>query len=115
MEPTISTKTLVVSIPSKHYLIGDIASYKDTNNRIITHRIVNIKKYQNGSLYYFKGDANKYKDPAPTAEHEIIGKTYILISGNILSNKAIILLFYIIAGFLIGKLAINFLALFGTI
>lgn len=115
MEPTIPTKTLVVSIPSKKYEVGDIASYKDTSSRIITHRIVNIKNYPSKNLYYFKGDANKYKDPAPTVEHEIVGKTYMLISGNILGNKPIILLFYILAGFLIGKFTINFLVLFGTI
>lgn len=115
MEPTIPAKSIVLTIPAQFLKAGDIASYRDVINRVITHRIASIKTYETINFYTFKGDANKYEDPTPITQKEIIGKTYTLLPGNLWSNQTIVILIYIFAGFIVGKLLINFLAVFGTI
>lgn len=76
MEPAISTGSLVVVMPSRRYVAGDVITFgKDTTRDIpTTHRIVSVRENVAGNFYQTKGDANEEADPREIAHKEIIGK-----------------------------------------
>lgn len=58
MEPTIEGKELIVIDKKEKYNKGDIVTYKDDDNFIVTHRIVDI----NDKEFIAKGDSNNIND-----------------------------------------------------
>ncbi len=58
MEPTIKGKELIIIDKKENYEIGDIVTYKDKKNFIVTHRIINI----DGKYFIAKGDKNNIDD-----------------------------------------------------
>lgn len=58
MEPEIATGELVIISEQDEYKIGDIVTYKDNEDYIITHRIINI----DSNNFTAKGDANNLED-----------------------------------------------------
>lgn len=94
---------LVKEIENEKLEIGDIITYQDRNDKLITHRIIEIPEESREKMYITKGDNNQKKDLEPVYESKIIGKVdeKISIVRNIFSfitNKFVILfmiLFYI--------------------
>lgn len=58
--------------------VGDVLVFK-MDNKVIVHRIVEIKKDNDGLLFRTKGDANKEKDNWYVTEKAVIGTTNHLI------------------------------------
>lgn len=69
MEPTINGKELIVIDKINEYKIGDIVTYKDYDNFIVTHRIVDI----NDKEFISKGDSNNINDDKQSIDN-IYGK-----------------------------------------
>lgn len=74
MSPTIKTGNLIIVKPAPIYKVGDIITFRNSNNQKITHRIVNIKVENNFQKIYTKGDANKVNDDGYILANQIIGK-----------------------------------------
>ena len=81
MEPTINIKELIVIKEQNSYNIGDIITYRDYNNNLVTHRIIN--KFEDKVIT--RGDNNTVSDK-PISLKKIEGKVYYhsLVAGEIL-------------------------------
>ena len=112
MEPNIKIGDIVItkSIKNKEESIkvGDIISYRKGQN-VITHRITNIEKDENGILRIAtKGDNNKTEDSERILINNIEGKVITVIPKIgyitlILKDKVLIILIFIIAYVYISK------------
>lgn len=86
MEPTIKTGSLVIVHPESVYQKGDIVTFKTTSeadiknpNLLITHRIVDIQKTDQGIFFTTKGDANNTADMDVRPAGNVLGKvTYTI-------------------------------------
>lgn len=74
MEPKIHTGSVVFTLPSKTYKVGDVLTF-NRGKISITHRIVAIKNGQ----YQTKGDANKIADPELVDKSNVIGKDILIV------------------------------------
>ena len=112
MEPNIKIGDIVItkSIKNKEESIkvGDIISYRKGQN-VITHRITNIEKDENGILRIAtKGDNNNTEDSERILINNIDGKVITIIPKIgyitlILKDKVLIILIFIIAYVYISK------------
>lgn len=112
MEPNIKIGDIVItkSIKNKEESIkvGDIISYRKGQN-VITHRITNIEKDENGILRIAtKGDNNNTEDSERILINNIEGKVITIIPKIgyitlILKDKVLIILIFIIAYVYISK------------
>lgn len=76
METQIMTGDVVVvkEIDAKELKENDIVAFKDTDNIVITHRIVEIMKDENGNIEYkTKGDNNNDEDNGYVKPEQIEG------------------------------------------
>jgi signal peptidase I len=75
MNPTIQAGSIAVVRPVDPITLqqNDIAVYRK-NEAIILHRIQQIEKKNDQTLFVFKGDANKYADFEKVTEKQIVGK-----------------------------------------
>ena len=71
MEPTINIKEMIIIKEQKNYKIGDIVTYTDDNQNLVTHRIVS----KTGSTVITRGDNNTVNDK-PITINRIEGKVY---------------------------------------
>ncbi len=74
MEPTISVNDLIIIKKQDSYSEGDIVTYLDEENTLITHRIIGI----NDTTVTTKGDANNVSDPN-FDEERIKGKVIAIL------------------------------------
>ena len=112
MEPNINIGDIVIakSIKNKEESIkvGDIISYRKGQN-VITHRITNIEKDENGILRIAtKGDNNNTEESERILINNIEGKVITIIPKIgyitlILKDKVLIILIFIIAYVYISK------------
>lgn len=72
MSPTFDTGSIVAVKPVTFEEIkqGDIITFKDVDERTVTHRVLEIN---NGELVT-KGDANDGKDSTPVSKDRVVGK-----------------------------------------
>ena len=76
MNPVIAPGDLLVIKADDNYKAGDIVSYRNNKNEIITHRITRIEKDNNSVVYHLKGDNNNTEDRYKVKREEIEGKLY---------------------------------------
>lgn len=69
MNPYLKINDIIVVKPQDKYNLNDVITYKNKDNEIITHRIVDI----NNNKITTKGDANNIADK-PIKSKNIIGK-----------------------------------------
>lgn len=85
MEPTISTKSIVVTAPTSSYTAGDVVTFKQSGREqvLVTHRVV---KAENGQLTT-KGDANEGVDSEIVPAQDVVGKVIFSVPfvGSIIS------------------------------
>ena len=80
MEPTFSKDDIVIVKSQDSYDVGDIISFKNKENEVITHRI----KTKRGNVLTTRGDANNSDDGATITMDRIIGKVVkVLKKGGI--------------------------------
>ena len=69
MEPTINIKEMIIIKEQKNYNIGDIVTYIDSKNNLVTHRIIS----KTGNKIITRGDNNTVSD-IPIKKTQIEGK-----------------------------------------
>ena len=74
MEPKVHVGSVVFTLPSKIYKVGDILTF-NRGKISVTHRIIAIKNGQ----YQTKGDANKIADVGLVNKANIIGKDFLIV------------------------------------
>jgi signal peptidase len=78
MEPTIPTGSIIYTMKNLGYNLGDVITYKVSEDKLVTHRVVEIKN--NGEvLYVTKGDANAAADASAVTADKVLGKTYFFL------------------------------------
>ena len=101
MEPNIEIGDIVVVKAEENLDIGDVISYRKGQS-VITHRITQINKNENGEIEYkTRGDNNNVEDEESIKPSNIEGKVIKIVPklGNvtlILQNKVIIIFIFII-------------------
>lgn len=74
MEPSIKTGSLVFIIPKQTYKNGDVISFSQNGQLVVTHRIVKTITEGAEKQYITKGDANNTADKTLVPESAVIGK-----------------------------------------
>lgn len=75
MEPTIMTGDVIV-VANDNISLNDVVTFRDSTNRVVTHRIIEVNK---GQEFVTKGDANRNEDRETIRESQIIGKVVMVI------------------------------------
>jgi signal peptidase I len=79
MEPRFHTGDLALVRPASQYKVGEIVAYWSTLlHTVVLHRIHAI----DGNSYVFKGDNNRFLDPARPTRAELLGKLWLHIPGG---------------------------------
>lgn len=80
MEPTIQTGSVIAISPQKaadasRFEIGDIITFRADEQRLITHRIIEVRSSEAGDtpLYRTQGDNNDAPDSALVSPNHIVG------------------------------------------
>lgn len=79
MEPSIITGDVIIVKPSHTYHQNDVVTFVDYNQRVVTHRIIEIQEKNNGLNLITKGDANRVQDNAQITPNQIIGKVVLTL------------------------------------
>lgn len=75
MEPSIMTGDVIIVKSDLNYKKLNVVTFKDSQNRIVTHRIIDIKD----DLFITKGDANRSVDNGTTHFNKVIGKVVFIL------------------------------------
>lgn len=79
MEPSIMTGDIVLIQRQQTYLKNDVVTFRDKDERIVTHRITDIVQEEGELPITTKGDANRSEDADRIGEDQIIGKVVLVI------------------------------------
>ncbi|CAG9614924.1 Signal peptidase I W [Bacillus rhizoplanae] len=121
MEPTFLTGSIIAIEPTKDgskYKKGDVITFKE-DNKLITHRIIDVQNIDGKVFYETKGDNNNGPDLQPVPAENVVGKYaditvpyvgYLLSYANSKAGAALLL---IIPGVLL--LGYSAVSIFGAI
>jgi len=73
------TGDVVVIHPQQQYYKNDTITFISSDNRLVTHRIINIQEENNQSVITTKGDANRSEDNDTILTSQIIGKVALVV------------------------------------
>jgi len=79
MTPSIMVGDVILIKKFEFYTINDVVTFKDGEDRRVTHRIIDIKHEPQGKTYSTKGDANRSGDRQNIKEEQILGKVIFTI------------------------------------
>jgi len=79
MEPTIMTGDIIVIHRQSNYVLRDVVTFKDADNRVVTHRIAEINQEDGTTKISTKGDANRSEDFDNITYDRILGKVVFVI------------------------------------
>ena len=71
----------VKEVDSSTLQVNDIIAFRDSENLVTTHRIINIVNSDNGRCFETKGDNNNTKDDGMVCSDKIEGKYHELTLG----------------------------------
>jgi len=80
MEPNYHVGSLVfinTKVPAEKIQIGDVITYKATEDTVITHRVKSIDL--TGKTFTTQGDANNVEDMSPIPFDDMVGKAWFQI------------------------------------
>jgi len=119
MEPGIQTGSIIAVKPGDdmtRFKKGDVITFKQEENMLVTHRVVEVMKSGDHVMYKTKGDNNDAADLEPVLSENVVGEytgftiPYIGYFMNIMNSKNGAFLFIIpgllllcYSGFVIGK------------
>ncbi|MGM0830034.1 MAG: signal peptidase I SipW [Bacillota bacterium] len=119
MEPGIQTGSIIAVKPGgdmTRFKNGDVITFKQEENMLVTHRVVEVMKSGDHVMYKTKGDNNDAADLEPVLSENVVGEytgftiPYIGYFMNIMNSKNGAFLFIIpgllllcYSGFVIGK------------
>ncbi|PGZ95998.1 signal peptidase I [Bacillus pseudomycoides] len=123
MEPTFLTGSIIAIEPTKddgsNYKKGDVITFKEKDNKLVTHRIIDVQNENGKVSYQTKGDNNNGPDLQPVAAENVVGKyaditiPYVGYLLNYANSKAGAALLLIIPGVLL--LGYSVVSIFGAI
>lgn len=99
MQPILNINDKIIVKEESNYNIGDIITYQNSDNVLVTHRI--IEKHEN--TFITKGDSNNSEDLLPITVNAIKGKVIIIIKQYTLKLVIIVFLIVFIIIILKGK------------
>lgn len=75
MEPTVTTGSVVfvAERPPSTVTEGDIITYTDDGQNLITHRVHEVHRSETSFRFVTKGDANEDADPEPVYRGDYVG------------------------------------------
>lgn len=79
MEPSIMTGDVIVIQNKGTYFMNDVITFRESADRIVTHRIISVEKDSAGNKYSTKGDANRSGDENVISNSQILGKVFLVI------------------------------------
>lgn len=79
MEPTIRIGDIIIVRPKESYGKNDTVTFRSTDGRIVTHRIVEEKKDGNKTVFTTKGDANRSEDQDTITQGDILGTVVLVV------------------------------------
>jgi signal peptidase I len=77
MEPTFMTGSVIAVKPLENpteLKKNDIITFKESEDKLITHRIVDVNKAENQTMYVTKGDNNRSKDSGSVLSQNVVAK-----------------------------------------
>lgn len=76
MSPSIPVGSLIFTKPEAEYQKGDVVTFYETGNQkyLVTHRIAETQKLEDGELFITKGDANDASDSKRIDKGGVVGK-----------------------------------------
>ncbi|WP_040208565.1 signal peptidase I SipW [Neobacillus jeddahensis] len=77
MEPTFMTGSIIAVKPVENPTSlkkDDIITFREAENKLITHRIVEVNKNGDQTMYVTKGDNNENKDGDPVLSQNVVAK-----------------------------------------
>lgn len=122
MEPTFLTGSIIAIEPTKDgskYKKGDVITFKEKDNKLVTHRIIDVQNVNGQVSYQTKGDNNNGPDLQPVLAENVVGKyaditiPYVGYLLNYANSKAGAALLLIIPGVLL--LGYSVISIFGAI
>jgi len=79
MEPTIMTGDVILIKTMKTYGEKDVITFKEQNDRIVTHRILKEIEKSGEITFITKGDANRSIDNDDVVPTQILGKVVFIV------------------------------------
>ncbi len=79
MEPAIMTGDIIVIRNQESYLINDVVTFRDDDNRVVTHRLIENKEEDGKAVFATKGDANRSQDFGTIGQNQIMGKVVLVV------------------------------------
>ncbi|KYG26344.1 signal peptidase I SipW [Bacillus gaemokensis] len=122
MEPTFYTGSIIAISPTKDgskYQKGDVITFKDKEEKIITHRIIKVNNVNGKVTYETKGDNNNGADLEAVLAENVLGKyeditvPYVGYGLDYANSKAGAALLLIVPGILL--LGYSAFSIFGAI
>ena len=76
MSPSIPVGSLIFTKPAQEYQKGDVITFYEVGDKkyLVTHRIVETEKLEDGELFITKGDANDASDSKRIEKSAVVGK-----------------------------------------
>ena len=103
MEPTIKIDDYIIIQKRNDYKIGDIITYKDKNDNLVTHRIIEM-----GTVVITKGDNNNVQDEAINKDM-IKGKVLLIIPNYFKNINTIYIILLLFILFIVGCIITAFI------
>jgi signal peptidase len=105
MEPTIKTGSAVIINKQDEYIVGDIITFANSTNELVTHRIVGVDEK---GFFITKGDNNNTEDIFGVRENDIKGSViltmfYVGYAIAFLQSGGIALLILVMGLYFVGK------------
>lgn len=77
MEPGIQTGSIIAIKPGgdmERFQKGDVITFKESENKLITHRVLEVKGTGENTQYITKGDNNDAPDLSPVLAANVVGE-----------------------------------------
>lgn len=79
MEPAIMTGDVIIVNSFPDYKLNDVITFYDNENRVVTHRIIEVDNSSSETSFKTKGDANQSEDIHLQKKSKVIGKVIMVI------------------------------------
>ncbi|WP_251344259.1 signal peptidase I [Haloplanus halophilus] len=81
MEPRMSPGDAIIvrEVPPGQIEQGDIITFQTSSETPTTHRVVEVRRTEDGAAYVTKGDANEERDPGVVPHDRVVGEVVFVI------------------------------------
>jgi len=79
MEPAIMIGDIVVVQKQNQYFKNDVVTFLNRDQRVVTHRIIEVKQDAGETQFVTKGDANRAEDEDSIVPEQILGKVVFVV------------------------------------